>query len=101
MDMSGLFPVVAVTILLLTWRMFAGPVRHVRPAPRSEAPVRRSQRRLTLNPTLAALWILFLACIAILWTQDPPYASAFLITALSSCKLRRVWYERYVRPAIA
>ena len=48
-------------------------------------------RRLRFSPTLAMMWGLFLACNGILLTQDPLYAVALLMTAASSCKLRRVF----------
>jgi hypothetical protein len=50
--------------------------------------------RRYLSPALAAMWGLFAACDAILMVEDPSYAIALLITAASSCTLRRVRHAR-------
>jgi hypothetical protein len=97
MDMSGIFPLAAVTVLLVAFRVLGHPVRRARRQEPQAVTVKRPRRRINFSPTLAALWTLFLVCNAILWTQDPAYALALLITAASSCKLRRVWHTRYGR----
>ena len=98
-DMSGIFPVAVAAVLLFGSRMLVGT--HARRAStlrrRSEAATSEvvSRRPAKLNLTLIVMWALFLACNAILMTQDPLYAFSLLLTAASSCKLRRVWAERY------
>jgi hypothetical protein len=57
---------------------------------RSSPDLPQRRMRLKFSLTLAVMWTLFIVCNAILFTEDAPYAIALLVTAASSCKLRRV-----------
>ena len=98
-DMSGLFPVAAAALLVVGTKWLGG---HVRRNPASRASGQSRQRenplsalcsRIKVTPVLAALWILFLTCTGLLATRDPLYAASLIITAASSCKLRRVYQQ--------
>ena len=98
-DMSGLFPVAAAALLMVGTKWLGGRVRRNPAAgPSGESRQRAAPRcalwsRIKFTPVLAALWLLFLTCTGLLATRDPLYAASLIITAASSCKLRRVYQQ--------
>ena len=89
-------PIAAAIVVLSPLRLFrvygrhAAILRESATRQRVEAYNAFVPARRRFSPTLAVMWGLFVACIGILAAQDLAYALALLVTAASSCKLRRV-----------
>jgi hypothetical protein len=93
-DMRGIFPVAIVALLVVGRRLLGlyAPASPIDLTGRLEnEPRRPAIRPLTFSPILVALWALFLICVVELAKGDPFYALSLVITAASSCKLRRVY----------